>query len=136
MAEPFCADTRKNLAETAKELGLRFHEKATVVTIEGPRFSTRAESNMFRKLGADIINMSTVPEAVLAKELGLCYQNIAMVTDFDCWKSEEETVSVEAIIKVMKGNAENAKKLFLSAIPKIPDEKNCSCAEDAKNAQL
>ncbi|KAI2552257.1 MTAP isoform 6 [Pan troglodytes] len=90
MAEPFCPKTREVLIETAKKLGLRCHSKGTMVTIEGPRFSSRAESFMFRTWGADVINMTTVPEVVLAKEAGICYASIAMATDYDCWKEHEE----------------------------------------------
>ncbi|XP_034823129.1 S-methyl-5'-thioadenosine phosphorylase isoform X1 [Pan paniscus] len=92
MAEPFCPKTREVLIETAKKLGLRCHSKGTMVTIEGPRFSSRAESFMFRTWGADVINMTTVPEVVLAKEAGICYASIAMATDYDCWKEHEEAM--------------------------------------------
>jgi len=136
MAKPFCADVKKILVETAQELGLKFHESGTVVTIEGPRFSTKAESNMFRSMGADIINMTTVPEIVLARELGICYQSIAMVTDYDCWKDAEEAVTIEAVMKIMKENSENVKNLFLKAVPGISGEKTCSCAREAENAGI
>lgn len=81
------------LIETAKKLGLQCHSKGTVITIEGPRFSSRAESCMFRSWGADVINMTTVPEVILAKEAGMSYASIAMATDYDCWKEHEEAVS-------------------------------------------
>ncbi|NXW09497.1 MTAP phosphorylase, partial [Fregetta grallaria] len=81
------------LIETAKKLGLQCHSKGTVITIEGPRFSSRAESLMFRSWGADVINMTTVPEVILAKEAGMSYASIAMATDYDCWKEHEEAVS-------------------------------------------
>jgi 5'-methylthioadenosine phosphorylase len=119
MAEPFCAELRAILSKTAKALKLRHHKKGTVVTIEGPRFSTRAESHMWRVLGADVINMSTVPEVVLARELGICYQSIAMSTDYDCWKEEEEPVTWDMIVRTMEKNAGNVKKLLLRTIPKI-----------------
>ncbi|VAX31932.1 5'-methylthioadenosine phosphorylase, partial [hydrothermal vent metagenome] len=93
MAEPFCGELRSLLIKTAKGLKLRHHKKGTVITIEGPRFSTKAESHMFRGFGADVINMSTVPEVILARELGICYQSIAMSTDYDCWKEGEEPVT-------------------------------------------
>ena len=126
MAEPFCGHTRKRLAETAKALKLRHHTKATVVTIEGPRFSTKAESHMFRKLGADVINMSTVPEVILARESGICYQTIAMSTDYDCWKEGEEPVTWEMILATMTKNAENVKKVLLKTIPDI-EAGRCNC---------
>uniref|UniRef100_A0A8C5RX15 Purine nucleoside phosphorylase n=1 Tax=Laticauda laticaudata TaxID=8630 RepID=A0A8C5RX15_LATLA len=92
MAEPFCAKTREVLLDVAKKLGIKCHSKGTVITVEGPRFSSRAESLMFRSCGADVINMTTVPEVILAKEAGICYASIAMATDYDCWKEHEETV--------------------------------------------
>uniref|UniRef100_A0A668UH08 Purine nucleoside phosphorylase n=1 Tax=Oreochromis aureus TaxID=47969 RepID=A0A668UH08_OREAU len=93
MAEPFCNKTREVLVEVARSLGVKCHVRGTMLTIEGPRFSSRAESLMFRQWGADVINMTTVPEVVLAKEAGLCYASIAMATDYDCWKEHEEAVS-------------------------------------------
>jgi len=126
MAEPFCPSLRRLLIKSAKELKMRHHPKGTVVTIEGPRFSTRAESHMFRKLGADVINMSTVPEVILARELGICYQSIAMSTDYDCWKEGEEPVTADMVFGVMKKNAENVKALLLNVISRIKTFE-CSC---------
>jgi 5'-methylthioadenosine phosphorylase len=119
MAEPFCENLRDLLIKSAKELKMRHHSKGTVITIEGPRFSTKAESRMFRGFGADVINMSTVPEVILARELGLCYQTIAMSTDYDCWKESEEPVTREMIVSIMEKNAEKVKKLLLKTISKI-----------------
>ncbi len=130
MAEPFCNNLRELLSNTAKELGLEHHKKGTVITIEGPRFSTKAESHMFRGWNADIINMSTVPEVVLAREAGMCYQAIAMSTDYDCWKEGEEPVTWNMIVQRMKSNADNVKKLLQEAIPKVNWDK-CSCMENA-----
>jgi 5'-methylthioadenosine phosphorylase len=126
MAEPFCADLRSLLISTTKTLKLRHHAGATVVTIEGPRFSTKAESHMFRRLGADVINMSTVPEVILARELGICYQSIAMSTDYDCWKEGEEPVTWDMILAIMTKNAENVKKVLVKTIPKIAGSQCCS----------
>jgi len=128
MAEPFCADLRSLLTKIAKELKLRHHTSGTVVTIEGPRFSTRAESYMFRRLGAHVINMSTVPEVILARELGICYQSIAMSTDYDCWKEGEEPVTWDMILTIMKKNADNVKALLLNTIPRITNV-GCNCAK-------
>ncbi|HMK56166.1 MAG TPA: hypothetical protein VK448_05985, partial [Dissulfurispiraceae bacterium] len=100
----------------------------TVVTIEGPRFSTRAESYMFRRLGAHVINMSTVPEVILARELGICYQSIAMSTDYDCWKEGEDPVTWDMILTIMKKNADNVKALLLNTIPRITNV-GCNCAK-------
>lgn len=119
MSEPFCSDLRALLTKNAKELKLRHHKRGAVVTIEGPRFSTKAESHMWRLLGADVINMSTVPEVILAREAGICYQTIAMSTDYDCWKEGEEPVTWEMIVKIMKQNAENVKRLVMKTIPEI-----------------
>jgi len=124
MAEPFCPQLRGTLIETAKELNLPHHHGGTILTIEGPRFSTRAESRMFKNLGADVINMSTVPEVILARELGICYASIAMSTDYDAWRTDEESVTWEMIVEVMKNNSESVKKLLLKVIPKINYE-NC-----------
>jgi len=126
MAEPFCKSLRSLLISSSKELQLRHHTKGTVVTIEGPRFSTRSESHMFRKLGADVINMSTVPEVILARELGICYQTIAMSTDYDCWKQGEEPVTWEMILSIMNRNAANVKKLLVRTISKIIHAE-CEC---------
>lgn len=119
MADPFSEILRNLLIDSAKKLGLKFHPKGTVVTIEGPRFSTRAESHMFRMIGADVINMSTVPEVSLAKELGIEYATVAMSTDYDCWKENEEPVTFEMVMKTMRNNSENVKKLIVETIPKI-----------------
>ncbi|KAM9167401.1 S-methyl-5'-thioadenosine phosphorylase [Mergus octosetaceus] len=119
MAEPFCTKTREVLIEIAKKLGLQCHSKGTMITIEGPRFSSRAESLMFRSWGADVINMTTVPEVILAKEAGMSYASIAMATDYDCWKEHEETVSVDKVLKTLKENANKATSILLSAIPLI-----------------
>lgn len=135
MADPFCERLRKVLAESAARLGIPHHKRGTVITIEGPRFSTRAESNMYRMWGADIINMSTVPEVVLAREAGICYATIAMSTDYDCWHESREPVSWEMIQKVMHRNAENVINLLCTAIPAI-DFVECSCKEMVKGARL
>ncbi len=119
MAEPFDAGLRKILYKTALELELKIHKKGTVVTIEGPRFSTKAESNMFRILGADIINMSNATETILANEAEIPYAAVAMSTDYDCWKEDEEPVSWDEIKKVFNKNADMVKALLLNTIAKI-----------------
>lgn len=126
MADPFCSGLRELMIKTAQSLNLSYHPRGTVVTIEGPRFSTRAESHMFRMLGADVINMSSVPEVALAKELGIHYQAVAMSTDYDCWKQDEEPVTWEMIQKTMNQNADNVKRLIIEAIPNVKDAA-CSC---------
>jgi 5'-methylthioadenosine phosphorylase len=119
MAEPFNQDLRGLLYTTAMELELKVHEYGTVVTIEGPRFSSKAESKMFRIWGADVINMSIAPEAILANEANIPYAAVAMSTDYDCWKEDEEPVTWEEILDVFKTNAANVEKLLLNTIPKI-----------------
>jgi len=119
LADPFSEQMRKKIIECCQELGIKFHPFGTVVTIEGPRFSTRAESNMFRQWGADVINMSIAPEAILAREAELEYSAIAMSTDYDCWKTEEKPVSWEDVFKVFSDNAEKMKKLLVRIVEKM-----------------
>jgi len=119
MPEPFSEELRRLLIQTCKELGFRTHEKGTIITIEGPRFSTRAESKLFRSWGADIINMSIAPECILANELGIPYAAIAMNTDYDCWKEDEEPVTWDEITRVFKENVNKVTELLLNVIPKI-----------------
>lgn len=125
MAEPFCPRLRQLLIDTARELKLPHHEAGTIITIEGPRFSTRAESRYFKNMGADVVNMSTVPEVILARELGICYAAVAMATDYDSWHQREEPVTWDIITKIMKNNASKVKKLLLNTISKI-NFSNCS----------
>jgi 5'-methylthioadenosine phosphorylase len=119
MADPFNAHLRKQLFDTATNLNYRVHEKGTVVTIEGPRFSTRAESHMFRGFGADVINMSTAPEVALAVEAELPYAAVAMSTDYDCWKDDEPPMTWQEILDVFNDNAERVKKLIVQTLPLI-----------------
>ena len=119
MADPFSEELRTKMIQAGWELGLRIHEQGTVITIEGPRFSTRAESRMFRLWGADVINMSIAPEAILANEAGIPYAAVAMSTDYDCWKTDEPPVKWPEILAVFEKNVENVKKLLLKTIPKI-----------------
>jgi 5'-methylthioadenosine phosphorylase len=122
MADPFNESIRKALISSARDLRIKYHSKGTVVTIEGPRFSTRAESRMFRMWGADVINMSIAPEAILANEAGIPYAAIAMSTDYDCWKTDEAAVTWEDILKIFASNVEKVKKLMLAAIPRLRDD--------------
>ncbi len=127
MAEPFCPQLRKLFSKVATELKIPHHDRGTVVTIEGPRFSTRAESRMFQMWGGDVINMSTVPEVVLAREAGLCYAVIAMSTDYDCWHESKESVTFELILKTMATNAANVLRMFPGVIRGIQDAAPCDC---------
>ena len=104
------------MIQTAENIGQTITETGTMVTIEGPRFSSRAESLMFRAWGADVINMTTCPEVVLAKELGISYAAIAMVTDYDCWKEGEKAVEAQHVMKVIADNVDRVRKLFTEVV--------------------
>jgi 5'-methylthioadenosine phosphorylase len=119
MAEPFSKELREVLIKSCKELKLKHHLKGTVITIEGARFSTKAESHMFRAWGADVINMSTAPECGLANEAGIPYAAVAMSTDFDCWREGEEPVSWDQIVKIFNKNVKKVTDLILKTIPKV-----------------
>lgn len=133
MEPAFCVRTRKVLIETAKGLGIGVHDKGTVVTIEGPRFSSKAESKLFRQWGADLVNMTLVPEVVLAKEAGLCYAAIAMATDYDCWRDCGENVNVTDVMTTFKKNVTKVTELIVTAIPKIAAIDWTDTFEDMKN---
>jgi len=119
MAEPFDQALRERLIMCCRDLSLAYHDRGTVVTIEGPRFSTRAESAMFRSWGADIINMSIAPEVILANEAAIRYAAVAMSTDYDCWKIDEKPVSWEEVLRVFSKNAGNVTKLLCEVIKRI-----------------
>ena len=119
MSEPFDKRLRNILCECCNELNFPYNKDTTVITIEGPRFSTKAESYMFRQFGADIINMSTCTEVILANEAGIPYQSIAMSTDYDCWKNNEEPVTWEMVKNRMEKNSEKVKKLLVKGIEKL-----------------
>jgi 5'-methylthioadenosine phosphorylase len=119
MADPYDSRLRQILIDECESLKYKYHKQGTVVTIEGPRFSTRAESHMFRTLGADIINMSIATETVLANEAAIPYAAVAMSTDYDSWRSDEEPVTWEAISKVFAENAAKVTTLLTKIIPKI-----------------
>ncbi len=134
MADPFCPELRKVCIEAAKALGITMHETGTYVCIEGPRFSTRAESRLWRSWGAHIIGMTLVPEVTLAREARMCYVTIAMVTDYDVWA--EKPVTAHEVERVMKENLEKAKKLLYELIPRIPKERGCGCEKFMDEALL
>ena len=119
MAEPFDAGLRRILMETAQDLGYPVHDGGTMITIEGPRFSTVAESKMFRLWGGHVINMSVATEAALANEAEIPYACVAMSTDYDCWKADEAPVSWDEILKVFNENASKVKRLLVEAVPRI-----------------
>ena len=119
MADPFDKFLSNKLVAAATALNLSFHPTGTVVTIEGPRFSTRAESNMFRLWGADVINMSVAPECILANELQIPYAAIALSTDYDCWKTDEAPVTWEEVLKVFNQNVENVIRLISATVSNL-----------------
>lgn len=116
MAEPFDAALRETLCFACNAANIQHHTTGTVVTIEGPRFSTRAESNMFRAWGADVINMSTAPECILANELGIPYAAVAMSTDYDCWKTDEAAVTWEEVLRTFQENVTKVTKVLLESV--------------------
>ena len=123
MADPFDENIRNAMIESAEELSITHHKKGTVITIEGNRFSTRAESHMFRAWGADVINMSVAPECILANEAGIPYGAVAMSTDYDCWKEDEAPVTWEEILEVFGKNVEKVTDLIVRTIPKLNADK-------------
>ena len=121
-ADPYCPDLRGLLVDTARELAIPVRDGRTVVTIQGPRFSTRAESKWFQDAGWDVINMTAYPEGYLARELELCYANISMVTDHDVGVVGTDPVSHEAVIEVFQANNERLRELLFAVVPKIPPQ--------------
>jgi 5'-methylthioadenosine phosphorylase len=132
VADPMCPETRKTLIAAAKSAKIKAHPTGTYVCIEGPRFSTKAESKLFQQWGANLVGMTLVPECVLAREAELCYASVATVTDYDCWK--DQIVTTEEIVKTMKANIEKVKTLLTETITKLPKERICECRCALKNA--
>ncbi len=118
-ADPCCEVLRQALLKSAEAADLPYHDGGTYVCIEGPQFSTRAESNLYRSWGADVVGMTNLPECRLAREAQIAYSTIAMATDYDCWHEGEEEVSVEAVVAVLKANVDRAKTLLRTVIPTI-----------------
>lgn len=134
VAEPICPTLRSALSTVANEMKIRHHKTGTYVCVEGPRFSTKAESKTFRNWGADIVGMTLVPECVLAREAEICYASIAIVTDYDVWK--EHPVSAVVVAETMKKNIEKVKKLVAQATIRIPEERTCECKNALKSASV
>jgi 5'-methylthioadenosine phosphorylase len=135
-ADPYCPDLRRILVETAGELGIPVRDGGTVVVIQGPRFSTRAESRWFQSMGWDAINMTAYPECHLARELELCYATIAMVTDYDVGVEGGEPVSADRVLQVFRANNERLRELLFAAIPKIGPQPEDVCATALRGAQI
>ena len=132
-AHPFCPELRHGLIGVARDLGHPVADKATYVVIEGPQFSTLAESEMHRP-GFDVVGMTALPEAKLAREAELCYGTLALVTDFDCWHPEHDDVTVEAVMDVMSRNVTNAQAVIAAVVARIPDERSCPCGRALDHA--
>ncbi|UCF96641.1 MAG: S-methyl-5'-thioadenosine phosphorylase [Spirochaetaceae bacterium] len=126
-AEPFCSGMREIIAAILKNGSHPFHDRGTLVTMEGPLFSTRAESFLYRSWEADLIGMTALPEAKLAREAEICLAVVAMVTDYDCWRETEESVSVEMILKVMNENTKAVQKVIPSIASALSSRESCSC---------
>ena len=135
-ADPYCTDLRRILVDTAHELGIAVRDGGTVVVVQGPRFSTRAESEWFQLMGWDIINMTAYPEGHLARELELCYANISMVTDHDVGVDGAEPVSHETVIRVFNENNAKLRDLLFAAIPKIGPQPDDVCATALRGARV
>jgi 5'-methylthioadenosine phosphorylase len=135
-ADPVCGELSRILGEAAVATGARVHHGGTYVCMEGPAFSTRAESHLYRSWGASVIGMTNLQEAKLAREAEICYASLAMATDYDCWHHEEEAVTVEAVIARLRQNAETARKTILGALPGLPEERACPCAGALRNTLL
>lgn len=127
IAEPFCPQLRQTLAEAVEQAGGTVHKGGTFIAIEGPRFSTQAESNLYRSWGMDIIGMTVVPEAQLAREAEICYATMAHVTDYDVWHEEEEAVNVEMLIANLQANAALSKTTIADLVPLLPPVRACDC---------
>ena len=134
VAEPMCPELRRTLIATAKNIGIRAHDTGTYVCIEGPRFSTKAESKLFRSWDADIIGMTLVPECVLAREAEVCYASISTVTDYDVWK--DHPVCADEVVATMKASVEKVKRIILEAAAHIPKEQGCECKNALNGAFL
>jgi 5'-methylthioadenosine phosphorylase len=138
-ADPYCPELRAAAIATAGRQGVAFHEQGTVVVIQGPRFSTRAESAWYRASGWQVINMTQYPEAVLAREVGICYAALALVTDYDTGLEGVEgiePVSMAEVFAVLRDNVARTRTLLAEAIPAIPPERRCRCAEGLSSGPL
>lgn len=131
--KPVCADLAAVLHSAGKDAGAVVHDRGTYVCIEGPQFSTFAESNLYRSWGADVIGMTNLPEARLAREAEICYATLALATDYDCWREDEE-VSIEQILKVVDQNVSLAQEIIRRAVALIPAQRGCGCGDALAHA--
>ena len=133
-ADPFCPTLSRLLYETARKTRANVHQGGTCVVIEGPSFSTRAESFLYRSWGASVVGMTALPEARLAREAEICYATLAFVTDYDCWHQSQESVTVEMVIANLQRSVEIAKNTVKTAVSQIPKRRECQCATALKDA--
>ncbi len=133
-ADPFCPVLSSLLSTSAHEVGASVHLGGIYVVMEGPAFSTRAECGLYRSWGADIIGMTALPEAKLAREAEICYGTLACVTDYDCWREATEVVTVEMVVANLLKNVATSKGVLQRVIPRIPSERSCDCVSALKNA--
>lgn len=127
LADPVCEPLRQTLSESARSRGARVHDGGTYLCMEGPQFSTRAESLLYRTWGVSVIGMTNLQEAKLAREAEICYATMALVTDYDCWHVSEEDVSVDVLLDYLRRNAAMARKVVKDAVEKMPAERGCGC---------
>ena len=133
-AEPFCPVLSKLLFEAGARVGVKVHKGGTYLVVEGPQFSTKAESQLYRSWGADVIGMTALPEAKLAREAEICYATLAFVTDYDCWHPNYESVSTEMILTNLRKGIDTVKRILKLLLPSIPQKRDCACASALKYA--
>ena len=134
IADPFCAATSQAVHRVAQSMDVNVHPGGTLVVMEGPAFSTRAESFMYRSWGADIIGMTALPEAKLAREAEMCYATLAWITDYDVWRANTEEVSVEAVVQNLLKNVATSKEMLTRLMPALSGDRDCSCGTSLKDA--
>ena len=133
-AEPFCPELRHHVHAAASASGARVHYGGTYVVMEGPQFSTRAESELYRSWNAHIIGMTALPEAKLAREAEICYAVVAFVTDYDCWHPDHESVTTEMILKALLAGVDTSRKIIAQSVCDLPDKRDCACMTSLANA--
>jgi 5'-methylthioadenosine phosphorylase len=135
-ADPVCRDLSMVLADAARQVGATVHQGGTYICIEGPNFSTRAESNVYRSWGVDVIGMTNIPEARLAREAEICYATVALATDYDCWHESHDDVSIEAILAIIRQNVATARSIIKAAVGQLQQPPGCACGEALKYAVI
>jgi 5'-methylthioadenosine phosphorylase len=133
-ADPVCSALRRVLVDAARAIGVRVHDGGTYLCMEGPQFSTRAESRLYRSWGVDVIGMTNLQEAKLAREAEISYATVAMATDYDCWHESHDDVSIDAILAVMNQNVQRARDLIRAALPLLPADLGCGCGRALQHA--